>query len=612
MNISFRCFAALLCAVPSINMAIAAPGDLEIGFNPNLNNVPTMALQPDGKIIVGGEFTTVGGASRNYIARLNSDGTMDVGFLPDTNGSVECIAIQNDGKIVIGGYFTSVNGVTRNYLARLNPNGTLDVGFNPNPNGAVVCAALQSDGKMMVAGLFTRIDGSEMLRVARLNPSGTHDTSFWSGANAMVRNIVVQLDGKIIMAGDFTRIGSGGSFFNSSRIVRLNSEGLLDLGFNVDVNDGVLTTTVQPDGKVIIGGFFTTVNGVSRNRMARLAADGTLDPAFNPNANVWVYSTVLQADGKIVIGGGFSSIGGVARNYIARLNANGSLDTDFDPNADGSIISIGVQGDGRIVIGGGFSTVGLTARNCIARLDNDMAPQQIIIPNLNRIEWLRSGTSPEALRVTFEVSTDGGVNWNALGSGTRITGGWGRVGLNLPASGQVRARAHVASGHQNGSSSIVEAVVPYSSVSSLDVWRQFYFGTFANSGNAADTANPDGDGGSNLEEFAFGTDPTVANAGLITVTGGVITQLGGPATRVTNILNSVQFRALYGRRKDYIAAGLTYTVQFSADLATWVSSVATPTVIADDGTIEAVTVPYPFFINGKKARFFRVTISVAP
>ena len=143
-----------------------------------------------------------------------------------------------------------------------------------------------------------------------------------------------------------------------------------------------------------------------------------------------------------------------------------------------------------------------------------------------------------------------------------------------------------------------------------DGWQVQYFGT--NNPQGGPGGNPDGDGGSNLEEFGFGTNPAVGNAGTISVTGGVITQLGSPTTRVTNVPGGVQFRALYGRRKDYMAARLTYTVQFSAELTTWVNSAAMPTVIADDGNIEAVTVPYPFFVQGKKARFFRVVVAILP
>ena len=158
----------------------------------------------------------------------------------------------------------------------------------------------------------------------------------------------------------------------------------------------------------------------------------------------------------------------------------------------------------------------------------------------------------------------------------------------------------------------VNADVPSSivtvSLSPLELWRLTWFGTTANNGTAADTANPDGDAYINLVEFAFGTNPAVNQSGVISVNGAVITP-GGPTVSVTNTPTGVDFRAVYGRRKDYLAAGLSYTVEFSADLAAWTASLETPTVIADDGVIQAVTVPYPLFINGKKARFFHVVIT---
>ena len=146
------------------------------------------------------------------------------------------------------------------------------------------------------------------------------------------------------------------------------------------------------------------------------------------------------------------------------------------------------------------------------------------------------------------------------------------------------------------------------SVSPLQSWRQTWFGTMANSGSGADGANPDGDGSINLAEFAFGTNPNLNQSGVISVNGATITP-GTPTVSVMNTPTGVDFRALYGRRTDYVSAGLIYKVEFSADLVTWVGSGDTPTVIADNGTMQAVTVPYPFFIDGKKARFFHVVVT---
>src|SRR5438093_1224674 len=112
-------------------------------------------------------------------------------------------------------------------------------------------------------------------------------------------------------------------------------------GFDPNANGVVRVVVVQPDGKILIGGDFTTLspNGgaaVTRNRIARLNPDGTLD-AFNPNANGTVYAIAVQADGKILAGGLFTSIGGQTRNRIARLNSDGTLETAFDPNANNEV-----------------------------------------------------------------------------------------------------------------------------------------------------------------------------------------------------------------------------------------------------------------------------------
>ncbi|EKE19188.1 MAG: hypothetical protein ACD_9C00099G0001, partial [uncultured bacterium] len=116
---------------------------------------------------------------------------------------------------------------------------------------------------------------------------------------------------------------------------------------------------LQPDGKILIGGTFTTYNGTSRNHIARINADGTLDTTFSPGsgANDDIYSLVLQSDGKILVGGPFTTYNGTSRNYIARINSNGSLDTTFNPGSGANNIlhSTVIQPDGKILIGGGFT-----------------------------------------------------------------------------------------------------------------------------------------------------------------------------------------------------------------------------------------------------------------
>ena len=137
-------------------------------------------------------------------------------------------------------------------------------------------------------------------------------------------------------------------------------------------DSAVLALASLGTGKILIGGTFTFYGGVGRNRIARLNADGSLDAGFDPGlgADNDVWAIAVQGDGKILIGGDFTSYDGTARNRLARLNADGSLDTTFDPGsgADSTVFRIAVQGDGRILIAGAFTEYDGTPRNRIARI----------------------------------------------------------------------------------------------------------------------------------------------------------------------------------------------------------------------------------------------------
>lgn len=139
-----------------------------------------------------------------------------------------------------------------------------------------------------------------------------------------------------------------------------------------------------------------------------------------------------------------------------------------------------------------------------------------------------------------------------------------------------------------------------------DPWQVLYFGV--GSAQAAAGANPDGDTLTNLQEFAFGTDPSQPSGGSVRWNGSTLLAAGLPVPYATNGSRGFTFRAVFSRRKDFATAGLSYIAEFSADLATWKASSSTPSILADDGTTQVVSVPYPFFVNGKKATFFRVRV----
>jgi len=115
----------------------------------------SLAVQPDGKIVVGGLFTQLGGQTRNYLGRLNADGSLDASFNPGANHYVESLAVQADGKIVVVG--------SGGLLRRLNADGTLDTGFNPEASSSVFSQALQLDGKILLGGTFTSLGAKRAL-----------------------------------------------------------------------------------------------------------------------------------------------------------------------------------------------------------------------------------------------------------------------------------------------------------------------------------------------------------------------------------------------------------------------------------------------------------------
>jgi uncharacterized delta-60 repeat protein len=347
-----------------------ADGSLDGNFNPgrNLNvSAYSVVVQPDGRVLMGDVFTFINGTNRYASARLNANGSVDSTFISDTNfrpnlielnndacGSQSCsctkyvvpfvLLAQPDGKVLIGvrteTFIECPDGsgdvIFRHVLARFNADGSFDGSFATVPGwpasaGISRALALQSDGKVLVGGSFSSINGTNRYGIARLNANGGLDDSFQNGMSG-VRN-------------------SGG------------------------YSGVVEAASLQPDGKVLIAGSFTTVNGTNRNSIARLNADGSLDSSLNPGTGVngTVYSVALQPDGKVLIGGLFTSVNGTNRNNIARLNSNGSLDGTFNPGTgpNAKVSSIALQPDGKVLIGGNFTSLNGVVRPRVARLYGD-------------------------------------------------------------------------------------------------------------------------------------------------------------------------------------------------------------------------------------------------
>jgi uncharacterized delta-60 repeat protein len=372
-------------------------GRVDTAFNQGANvgtssYISNFRKDPDGKILIGGFFVTARGVTQNGFARLNSDGSLDTGFntgaspgIQNSSGValVKYITQLSTGRIIIVGQWTSVRGVTKaESLAALTSTGTLDTSYTLDSSETRRILELP-DGKTIYVGLGnTMIVGGVPVTgngMWRFNANDTHDTSFNSGSNIGVsgndvNDIVRQSDGKLIIGGPFVTARG----VTQNGIARLNDNGSIDTGFNtaaqgtVGVAGTVRAIALQPDGKILICGTFTTARGVTQNNIARLNSDGSLDTGFNTGATVGANDTVryldVQLDGKILIGGEFSTVRGVARRGIARLNADGTLDTSFLGSIEnsffsGSVSDILVNGNSALVSGSFLKISGVEQNN---------------------------------------------------------------------------------------------------------------------------------------------------------------------------------------------------------------------------------------------------------
>ena len=434
------------------------PGNVDYEFNPGEGtdaNVLAVALQPDGKVALGGDFTTVDGVVLNHIARLHDDGYLDSFFNPGggTDNPVSAVAVQLDGRILIGGDFTQVSTVSRSRIARLNADGTLDGDFDPpgGANATVRAIAVQADGAILIGGDFTTVNGSGRDGIARLNRDGSLDRTFDPGAGATggaVLALASLAEGKVLVGGSFASLGNAGAY-----LARLNADGSSDSSFPLGggPNRPVRTLAVQEDGRLVIGGEFNAFGAAVRNGIVRLNPDGSLDTSFDPGAGTTdvVYAVGVQADGKVILGGAFTNFNGAALNRLARLNPDGSVDDAFDigNGANDTVRTLVVQPDTAIVIGGDFTVVRDLPRNHIARLHGDekfvlnkvqFSSANYQVPETGgqaAITVRRSGDTTSAISVGY-LTADGtataGLNYVATKGTLQFNGGEGEKTFAVP------------------------------------------------------------------------------------------------------------------------------------------------------------------------------------
>ena len=420
-------FAAIIFSAASI--INAAPGDVDPGFNAGAfssqffqDRISAVAVQPDGKVLIGGFFNVVAGVSRNALARLNADGSLDLTFVPPPFSQSDLVAplkiiVQPDGKILVAGNDFRIGGTTYP-LIRLNSDGSVDASFAlPITGSSIVGLALQPDGKILIGGDFSAINMIERRIVARLNANGTLDATFGIGLpnanhNGYADAFAIQPDGKIIAGGGIT-LTVGTTTFNN--IVRLNPNGTPDTSFSVagDSLDTVQAVVLQADGKIYLGGNSSGNTG-SRNSLTRVNANGSVDSSYNSTVGLGgeIYDLLQEPSGKVIAVGNFCATPFEQGCTISRFNTNGSRDA-FYPNTanctnqgpDNTPLALARQADGKILIGGRFQTVSCFARQRIVRLQSDSLPP--IIPNISigNVSLNEGNSGTTAFNFTVSLST---------------------------------------------------------------------------------------------------------------------------------------------------------------------------------------------------------------
>ncbi len=321
------------------------------------SGIAAMVVQPDGKVVLGGSLHIQGTDQWKILMRLNPDGSLDRTFKEGSSGesrftSIGALTVDAVGRVIAGGSHSATPGLFG--IFRLQEDGALDAtyknGLTAQQLGYLggVSIVAEADGGLIVVGEHASTDPGTWSGVARLTADGTLDPTF--------------------------NPGSGASF---------------SYPWNPTLYMSVSAVAVQPDGKIIIGGKFTSYNGVPRGGIARLNADGSLDTSFNPGTGVryvvpydpnrigWVNAVMVQADGRIVIGGSFNRVNGVERWLAARLNPDGSLDASFDLRLGGDQVSVlAPQPDGKFLLGGNF---GGPSSSGVARFHADGLPDGTLI-----------------------------------------------------------------------------------------------------------------------------------------------------------------------------------------------------------------------------------------
>ena len=386
--------------------------------------VNAMVLQTGGKLIIGGDFTSVNGMPRNHIARLNTDGSVDAGWNLSASGPVTTLLTNGSGLFVMGS-FTNIGGLSRNGLARINLNdGTVDATWNPNPNSAPSAIAVSGED-VFVSGFFTSIGGQTRYHLAKIGANGFGDADLnWNPGMDNSAGAMTISGTNLYIGGYFYQVGG----LSITSIARLNTAGSgeVDPVWKPPMSAGVSPTTIlvnetnvyvagcfssgvvhgvgkisifgrgafdtnwnpNPSGPscfvrslvisgtyLYVGGDISAVGGQNRRGLARidLFGSGTADPAWNANLDNSV-SVVVKSGADLYVGGSFGYVSNSLALGVVKLDlASGRKDSAYSVQAQlpGNVSALALQGDGRLLVGGRFDMTGDVPRRNLLRVKED-------------------------------------------------------------------------------------------------------------------------------------------------------------------------------------------------------------------------------------------------
>lgn len=342
---------------------IDSNGDVGTTWNPDPDDIVSNIVVSGSDIFVSGDFTTIGGQSRAGLAKLNNtNGNADATWNPNPDDWVSDFAVSGSSIYTVG-QFTTIGGASRNFAAKLNnTNGDADGTWNPDPDDWVQSVAI-SGSDIYVGGYFsTSIGGEALSYTAKLNNTdGAADTSYNPAPDEAVTGVEV-LGSYVYILGSFA-VGA------TQNLARFSlADGSMDATWLPAPNANASSIGLS-GSDLYVAGSFTSVGGQSRRGLAKLNnTNGNADSAFNASTgtvnSLAIYSTSIFA------GGTFTSIGGLSRNRLASINLTTNMLTDWNPNASGEVKTMLLSGSD-LYIGGQFSTVGGESRTNLAKVDID-------------------------------------------------------------------------------------------------------------------------------------------------------------------------------------------------------------------------------------------------